>query len=278
MSDSKKMVGMIVPTLDNSFFSALVSQTCAALHEAGFRMVVMDSGHDADRERSYLRELSNMGADGIICVSGLSELQEGIVPDELPLLWVDRVPRSVRQIPWVANDDAAATATATDFLCQKGCRNILLLPGYLAEHQESPRILGYRKALAMHGVEFNPSLILNRPGKKSTEQETFELIREILAEDIAVDGIITSSDRSAFGAITAFRSVGYFVPEDVRLICFDNSSYSAMASPSLTSLDRKVDALAQKACAIMKRQMAGEKDIPIENVVDVTLEKRASTR
>ena len=279
MTKGTKFVGMIVPTVDNSFFSGLAANVEREMAKADYRTLIISCSNDADKERACLRELSAMGTvNGMICVSGLSELQDGVIPDTMPLVWVDRVPRSARKIPWVANDDAAATEKATDFLIEKGCSNILLLPGFLAEHQESPRVAGYRRALAKHDIAFSPTMVLNREGIKSSEEETGDLVRATLAADISVDGIITSSDRAAFGAITALRSVGYFVPEDVRLISFDNSSYSAMASPPITALDRKTDILAAKACEIMLRMIAHEDDIPMENIVDVYLEKRDSTR
>ena len=155
---------------------------------------------------------------------------------------------------------------------------ILLLPGFLAEQQESPRVQGYRRSLEKHGIDFRQEYILQRSGIRSSEEETGELIRSLFASGLTADGLITSSDRAAFGAVRALQSIGYFVPEDVRLISFDNSSYSAMASPSVSSLDRKTDRLAAKACEILCRLMAGEKDVPMENIIEVTLQQRDSSR
>lgn len=66
----------------------------------------------------------------------------------------------------MANDDAAAMEEATEYLLEKGCRNILLLPGFLAEHQQSLRVVGYQRALKKRGVAFREEYILQRGGKK----------------------------------------------------------------------------------------------------------------
>ena len=75
-------------------------------------------------------------------------------------------------------------------------------------------------------------------------REAGQLIMKVMKDGRRADGIITSSDRAAFGAMKALGKVGFYSPEDVRLISFDNSPYSTMASPSITSLDRNPASLA----------------------------------
>ncbi len=274
----RKVAGIIIPTVDNSFFAGLAHYAECCLYEKGYRTMICSSANDAEKEKEYLRTLAGNGAEGILCVSGLSALEDGLLPEDFPFVWVDRHPSSGRPIPWVANDDRAAMEEAAEYLVEKGCRNILLMPGYLAEKSESPRVEGYRQALKKCGIEWNPKYILNRSGQGSSEKETEELVRGIIREGCPVDGIITSSDRAAFGAIAALRSVGLYVPEDVKLISFDNSPYSAMASPAITALDRKPKQLAEEACEILLAMMEGGEPPCMEKIVPVVLEKRDSTR
>lgn len=98
-----------------------------------------------------------------------------------------------------------------------------------------------------------------------------------MGQGVAVDAIITSSDRAAFGVITALHRVGLYVPEDVKLISFDNSPYSAMASPAITALDRKARLLAETAVRCLLDRIAG-KPVPPETIIPVSLCKRDSTR
>ena len=221
--------------------------------------------------------LAEGGARGILCVSGLSALPDDLLPPELPLVWMDREPSSAREIPLVANDDRAAMAEATGYLIEQGCRNILLMPGYLAETRLSPRVLGYEQALKTHGIEPNPAYILNRAGKKSSETETEELVRDLMGQGVPVDAIITSSDRAAFGVITALHRVGLYVPEDVKLISFDNSPYSAMASPAITALDRNPRLLAASAVDCLLERIAG-RPVRDRTIIPVGLCRRDSTR
>ena len=269
-----RKIGLIIPTTDNTFFSLFAHALEKSLDDA--QLLICDCQNNADREKEYLKLLSET-CDGIIDISGLSELEEGLLPEGYPLVLVDRKPVTAKEIPWVGNDDEAAMYEATSYLLSKGCKNILLMPGYSAEYHESPRVKGYKRALQDNGTEFDDSYVLNRKGEKSSEEETAELIMSYIREGRKIDAIITSSDRAAFGAMKALGRLGHYVPEDVRMISFDNSPYSVMASPSITAIDRNGTLIAQKAAEIISN-LFDKKAVSLETVIPVSLVKRDSTR
>lgn len=271
-----KKIGMIIPTTDNSFFSNLAHEAEQYLYGRGYQLLISDVGHQAEKEKEYLESLSKI-TEGMIDISGLSELPKGILPEDYPLVFVDRHPVSERKVPWVANDDTQAMEEATAFLIEKGCRNILLLPGYIAEQHENPRIVGYKRALERAGMDFEPAYVLKRRGLASSEAETSELVMQIMKQGKKVDGIITSSDRAAFGAMKALGKAGYYVPEDVKLISFDNSPYAMMSSPSITSIDRNVGELSKAAGELLLQCIYKECAVE-KKIVPVSLVKRDSTR
>ena len=271
MNKHERWIAMIVPTVDNSFFSSLVTHVEREMRSRGIRTLVVNSANSADNEIEYLKMLAALSPDGLISVSGLAALPAGLVSDDLPIVWIDRIPRTSKQIPWVSNDDDDAMEMAVTYLIQKGCQNILLLPGYVAQDQNNPRVSGYRRALEKNGIPFNENYVLNRKGIRSSEEETGELVTKAIRDGYAVDAIVTSSDRAAFGAANALQ-------EDIRLISFDNSPYAALTSPMLTTLDRKPEVLARKACEILFDLMEGREEESVENVVEVSLVERGSTR
>ena len=147
-----------------------------------------------------------------------------------------------------------------------------------AGHHESLQEQGYVKALESNNIAVDESYILKRPGKQSSHIEAEKMVTDFLHRELPVDGIIASSDRSAFGALKAFRSVGLYVPEDVKMISFDDTLYAELATPALTSLNRQPQKLAQTACDLLLQQINGTTPEQIIHYVPVTLEKRDSTR
>ena len=68
------------------------------------------------------------------------------------------------------------------------------------------------------------------------------------------------------------------MPEDVKMISFDDTLYSELATPSLTSLNRQPEKLAKTACDLLIQQIEENQPPQIINYVPVTLEQRDSTR
>ncbi|MBR4471851.1 MAG: substrate-binding domain-containing protein [Erysipelotrichaceae bacterium] len=273
---NNKTIGMIIPTTDNSFFSSLSHDCEGYLSDKGYTLLICDSDNNVDREKEYLNTLSSL-CSGIIDVSGLSELDNDLLPQDYPLVFVDRRPSSERSIPWTGNDDEEAMYEATSYLLEQGCANILLLPGYVAGSNDSPRIRGYKKALEDKGVSYDENYVLLRKGIKSSQEETRDIIMNALSEGKRIDAIITSSDRSAFSVMKAIGELGYYAPEDIRLISFDNTPYSTLSSPSITAIDRNAKDIAYKACEVLLKLLNGE-EVSDTNVIPVSLVKRDSTR
>mgnify|MGYP002624094998 FL=1 len=274
--ENKNMIAMVLPSSDTSFFSSLAHFSEEYLSSKGYELLICDSNNSVEREKEYLKSLS-LFCDGIIDVSGLSELSEDLLPEDYPLVFVDRKPYSIRKIPWVGNDDEAAMKQATSYLIEKGCKNILLLPGYVAGTSESPRVKGYISALKENHIEYDESYVLLRKGIKSSQEETRDIIMEKIAQGRKIDGIITSSDRSAFSVMKAIGELGYYAPEDIRLISFDNTPYSTLSSPSITSIDRNPREIAYKACEVLLKRLNKE-ETEDTYIIPVLLVKRDSSR
>lgn len=52
-----------------------------------------------------------------------------------------------------------------------------------------------------------------------------------------MDGVIASNDLAAFGILRCCAERGVRVPQDIKLVSFDNTDYAVMSSPTLTSVD-----------------------------------------
>lgn len=59
----------------------------------------------------------------------------------------------------------------------------------------------------------------------------------LLSAGLPVDGVIASNDLAAFGILRCCAERGVRVPQDIKLVSFDNTDYAVMSSPTLTSVD-----------------------------------------
>jgi DNA-binding LacI/PurR family transcriptional regulator len=260
------MIGIVIPYGDNTFFSSLSQALYDLFAEKGMHPCIYLTGADGQREKEIL---AHMPADcqGVLLVS--CQEKAGAYP--YPIVYLDSQPESGEPLFYAGNDDRQAIDQAASCLIDLGCRHLVLFPGCL---KNEAREKGFADAVRRH-----PDVtcrILHRQGKDRTEIEVEKMLLDLLEQQEKVDGIICSSDRAMFGANRALQEAGYYIPEDVKLVSFDNSCFAALATPSYTAIDRNVQALAKGAAELLEAAMRKEPAKKI--IVPGTIVHRYSTR
>lgn len=270
-------VGLIVPDISNDFFSTLALHAEKYLAEKGYSVFVCNTANDPERERNYFLTLTSKLVDGVICISGLNQLTSDIVPAGLPVVCVDRQPQNDLGIPRVRSDESVGTYAATNHLIGRGCKHILHIGSYTALFEGKNRISGYENALRDAGLPHSKDDFIRVTGKKPSMVEAREgIIRRIGERGLDFDGIITSSDHAAAGALQALTQLDISVPGQVKICGFDDSIYSRLTTPTITTVHRYPEQLARAGCDRLLEQIGGETPRP-ETIIPVKLVVRESS-
>ncbi|MBI9102556.1 MAG: LacI family DNA-binding transcriptional regulator [Spirochaetales bacterium] len=94
------------------------------------------------------------------------------------------------------------------------------------------------------------------------------------------DGLFFHSDLMAFGGLTAFRELGIKVPEEIKIIGFDDSPIASLMGVGITTIHQPREELAERACSRISAllsagvgELRGE-DTKTENSNNEQLEKK----
>ena len=272
-----KTIGMIVPDISNDFFSTLALRAEQELAREGYSVFVCNTANSTNRERTYIRTLVSKRVDGILCISGSNVLAEESIPKSIPVVCVDRFPGTDSNVPRVISDDVNGGHLATQHLIERGCRHILVISSACDDLNKRNREKGYRQALEMHDLAVDPAYRVLLPGDEPSMVETERLVTSFLTTGLPLDGIFALSDHAALGALRALKLAGIRSPEDVKIVGFDNSIYTLITTPSITTVRRFPQTLASRGCEALLSYIAGTRP-PLEVVVPVELVERDSTR
>lgn len=271
-------IGLILPNVENAFFSQLAYSIETEMFQKNYSVFICNSGNDPQKEIRYFRTLIGKRVDGILCISDLNEIPADILNRGVPIVCVDRHPLANEQnIHWIGNDDAAASRAATEHLLDRGCRKILFITSYLSEYNRRDREAGYRQALENKGLFVDRNYILQRLGADPTPIESEVLVYDFLQKKLPLDGIIASSEPAALGALYALKRANLSAPKDVKIVSYDNTLYSLLTTPPLTSVERNSTKMAQKACEILLQLIDGETPPCRKNYIPTDLVIRGST-
>ncbi|HLL87840.1 MAG TPA: LacI family DNA-binding transcriptional regulator [Tepidisphaeraceae bacterium] len=122
-------VALLVSDIANPWFGRLASLVEQALHDAGYSLILCNSGEDAAREAEYLRLLPQKNIDGLVLVPVVrtSEALRDHLPQDFPLVLVDRPIPGV--CGCVASDQHELATLLCDALAARGVRRICLVGG-----------------------------------------------------------------------------------------------------------------------------------------------------
>jgi DNA-binding LacI/PurR family transcriptional regulator len=134
----------------------------------------------------------------------------------------------------VGCDNRGGGEAATRHLLDRGCRRIAFL-GDATDHYPEfrDRYLGYVAALAEAGLPTDPDLCVTA---LSSEEEGARAARTLLARGVAFDGVVAASDLIALAAMSVFDAAGLRVPDEVKLVGFDDIPAASLANPPLTTV------------------------------------------
>ncbi|GAA1536759.1 LacI family transcriptional regulator [Microbacterium ginsengiterrae] len=263
-------IALIVPEdttrfFGDPFFASIVAGITGALGGSDYLLNLLIASDDpGEKMTSFVR---NGGVDGALIVSHhTSDAFVERIADAVPVVWGGR-PLHQRSSEYVVDvDNIAAARTAAQHLVDLGRRRIATITGPVTMLASVDRLQGFRAALADAGLA--PFAELEGDYSESSGAEATRLL---LAEG-RPDAIFVASDLMARGAITALRSAGLRVPEDVAVVGFDDSPVALTADPPLTTVRQPMYAMGETMAGVLLSRLAGEEPpkvtmLPTELVV-----------
>jgi LacI family transcriptional regulator/LacI family asc operon transcriptional repressor len=108
--------------------------------------------------------------------------------------------------------------------------------------------------------------------------ETKAIVARLYQEKkVRFDGVVTSDDFLAVGALKYASGAGIRVPEELSIVGYNNSILASCTEPELTSIDTKVELLCVNTVNTLMRVLEGGK-APAKTMVAADIVYRRTTR
>lgn len=273
--NSMPIIGVMVPDIANEFFAKIVMHIQAFLYARGYWIIVCNSNKSVEMQNSYINMLFEQKIEGLILISRDSQSLK--MPYQVPTVFVDRYPidDSISRYAIVESNNYDGGHLATCALIEKGCKNIALISTSMLIHVYNDRMQGYRDALHAHGIAWNPELIKKIEYIDIMSGE--RAMQQLLDEGHAIDGVFACADALAVGAIRAIRRAGIRIPEEMKIVGYDDQTIAECTYPGITSIHQYTEQIAEKAVEAMIKLLTDSDENIIHVKLPVSLVKRGTT-
>lgn len=251
LSNKTKTIGILVPKIDNPFFSTAIAGAEEYAYNRGYHVMIYQSHESYEREVLNVKHLGIRRADGLL-VSVSSQTSQydhfkELQAQGIPVVFFDRVPDEVNTHKVIV-DDYRGSFEATEHLIQQGCRKIAHVSGPLNLAICRNRLNGYKDALRKYDLPTPDEWVLSC---EFSMEEGTERGYQLMEQQNKPDGIFAASDRIGLGVHVALRQLGYKIPEDVALIGFSDLSISALIEPALSTVRQPSFEMGHQAAALL---------------------------
>ena len=250
---TSSLIGLVVTNLANPFYSELALGVEAVAEEAGFRVVLANTGEDAEREARLVDELVARRVDGIIVVPAGAD-HAHLSPQRLghiPVVLCARPPSNIAA-DCVLVDDFGGSREATIALAATGVQRIGFLGMPPSAWTGSERFRGFCVALDEAGLALDERYV-RRNQRTVAAAEAAAL--EILGLVEPPQAIFGANNRNTIGAIRAVARTG----QSVRIAGFDDFELAdTLGIPLIVVSYDPADAGREAAQLLLQRVMHGD--------------------
>ena len=254
-SNKTKLIGVIVPEIEHSFFASAISGIEEVAYQSGYIIVVCNS------EESYEREVVNTNALVSNRVAGLivsisqnttdSDHLKAVMNRNIPLVLFDRVVEDLNTSKVIIDDKTSAYKAVT-YLIGKGYKKIAHLAGKQEINICRLRLEGYCKALQDNHLPVNENYI-SHGGLH--EKDGYNSVAQMIKDNNIPDAIFAVNDPVAMGAFKKLKEDGFSIPEEVAIVGFSNNPITELIEPKLTTVDQPANKMGKKAAELIINQI-----------------------
>ncbi|MFU2164245.1 LacI family DNA-binding transcriptional regulator [Streptococcus pluranimalium] len=274
-------VGLVFPPLATSdrlsepFFMRILSTIThqAKLNDFTISIATGTSLEDLLAQVSLMHQQKRV--DGFIILYSDQEdpIRHYLLDNKIPFVVLGAPEGKESQITYINNDNQLMGKKAVSYLYDKGHRAIAFVTDDQKSKVTKERFNGYKEAMIHYKLP-HQSMLLFDPSDPKTVDELMTAI-----EDAKPTALVVISDRVTIRLMQLLSYYGLKVPDHISLITFNNSIFSTLIHPYLTTFDIHLDQLGETSFKQLLRMIKSkpyEEDNPI--IVPFTLKERESVR
>jgi LacI family transcriptional regulator len=232
------LVGVIVPRTNSHFFSSVIENIEKVLNKEGYHIIITQSNESYKKECSNIDTLLFTQVDGIIASMANETVKldyfEKIKSKGIPLILFDRGENDLN-VDYIGINDYESSHMIVEHLINQGCKRIAHIGGYKHTRIFNNRIRGYVDAIKKHELPLDNELLIE---SSLTTEDGREKMTQLLALKNRPDAVYVAGDYAALGALQVLNEHHISVPTDIALVGFGNEPFTAMVTPTLSSVNQ----------------------------------------
>jgi DNA-binding LacI/PurR family transcriptional regulator len=281
-ADERRLIAVVIGTSPNQsfprgFFHSLFLAIRAQAHARGIDLLVVssiDTVHGSTYA-TFVEHYRRLGVEALIVLSQPEDERELVELAEagFPCVTVG-IDLLGDRVAFVMSDNVDGVARAVEHLAASGRERIAFIGGRADVRASIDRHFSYQSELERLGLEYHAEYVAMARWQPELAREE---MKRMLSLAKPPDAVFCSSDVMAIAAMAAIEEAGLRVPDDLAVVGFDDITWAALVTPTLTTLRQDQAKLAHAVMEAALHLVDHSDEVPTGSVLPVELVVREST-
>lgn len=231
-----------------SFYMEFYQSVTKALEEEHYSAILQILTGEEEDNNILPRLYQNKKIDGFIILGQVSRSYiEKLQSTKLPVVFLDFYDEYMN-IDSVITDNFTASYMITNYLINNGFEDLVFVGNIYSTSSIQDRFLGFYRSLLENKI------VLNNEGVISDRDDKGVFI-DIKYPKEMPQAFVCNCDQVASIVIRDLQQKGYKIPEDISVVGFDNSIYSSVSVPQITTVELDIHKMAQEGVRLILRKI-----------------------
>lgn len=251
-SSRSRLIAAVVPNIAVSVFLETIESLNDALFEAGYQLMLGQTGYSEAREEALLEAIIGRRPDGIV-LTGIMHSAKGrarLLASGIPVVetW-DLTPTPIDMLVGFSHTDIGRAVA--DYLVGRGRKRLALVTA--DDERAQRRARAYQAGARQHGL----GEVVVDVAASRTLRSGREALARLLATTPDVDAVFCSSDLLALGVMTEAAARGIQIPGQLAVAGFGDLAFMADMQPALTTVRIDGTAIGRQAARFLIERAEG---------------------
>ena len=268
--------GRYVSNID-SFYGHMYQIFSAKAAKLGSFTMLEILSDDDEKNLVYPRIIGEANVEAVVIMGALSEEYLNMLDEKmsLPIFYMDFTDRKHMKDS-VISGSYYGSYILTNYLFDKGHKNIGYVGTVLSTPSITDRYLGYKRAMMEHGIEINKDWVLDDRGINNDKVD-LESYMEFPKGKLPT-AFVCNCDLTASRFMQYLKLKGYRVPEDISLVGYDDFLFADAPSVGLTTYKVDMDEMVRRTLKRIMHVLKGEEYRGGLSIVEGYLVERDSVK
>ncbi len=246
----------VIPKISSPRYESLIKQLNKSANDNGYTLLVKEAEFNSLSLDYYQNMIRCKQADGFILLVGLPKESAHKIDSTLPIVLISE-PHSLlngNRLSYLSIDYCQAVQEATEYFISLGHSSIAFIANNYSPLTISEQQKGFSQAMTTAGLSLSGRIIPSHQHTLNLQEK----LRLLLGTKPTPTAIFCADDYTAIESLHWIKAEGMKIPDDISVIGFNDTRYTEITSPPLTTIKQPMDVIGAEAMALLYKLIDGQ--------------------